>query len=107
MNRMGRLCGRHSSAVPVVALNANFLGRPQGQVWETSEPCHAEEGVATYCGLELSQTTEGWMASQSKYVNELLSRPSEVVSSSGSPCSLWREAFDDSELRRSPWIQPL
>ena len=68
-------------------------------IWETSDPIHAESGTAMYCGLELRQTPEGIFASQSKYVGELLSRHPEIVSSSGSPCSSWREAFDDSESK--------
>ena len=67
-------------------------------VWETSDPSHSEQG-AMYCGLELKQTPEGIVASQSRYVNELLSRHSEITSCSGSPCSTWREVFDDSESK--------
>ena len=67
-------------------------------VWETSDPSHSEQG-AMYCGLELKQTPEGIVASQSRYVNELLSRHSDIVSHSGSPCSTWREVFDDSESK--------
>ena len=70
--------------------------------WETSDPSHAEEGLTTYCGLELVQTAEGLVASQSRYVNELLLRHSEVLASSASPCSSWRDAFDDSESKEDP-----
>ena len=75
----------------------SFLSHLQS-VWDTSDPTHAEQG-AMYCGLELKQTPEGLVASQSRYVNELLARHSEIVSHSGSPCSTWREAFDDSESK--------
>ena len=70
--------------------------------WETSDPSHAEEGLTTYCGLELVQTAEGLVASQSRYLNELLLRHSEVLASSASPCSAWRDAFDDSESKEDP-----
>ena len=70
--------------------------------WETSTPSHAEETPTSYCGLELVQTGDGLFASQSRYVHELLQRHSEILSSSASPCSSWREAFDDSESKEEP-----
>ena len=70
--------------------------------WETSTPSHAEETPTSYCGLELVQTADGLFASQSRYVHELLQRHSDIPSSSASPCSSWREAFDDSESKDEP-----
>ena len=75
-----------------------FLGHLRA-TWETSDPSHAEESLTNYCGLELVQTAEGLVASQSRYVGELLLRHSEILSSSSSPCSSWREVFDDSESK--------
>ena len=75
-----------------------FLGHLRA-TWETSDPSHAEESLTNYCGLELVQTAEGLVASQYRYVGELLLRHSEILSSSSSPCSSWREVFDDSESK--------
>ena len=45
--------------------------------------------------LNWSRLLRDWL----RYVGELLLRHSEILSSSSSPCSSWREVFDDSESK--------
>ena len=70
-------------------------------VWACSEASHAETSVVKYCGLEIKQTTAGLEVNQAQYVSELLLRHAEIEGVAPTPCSSWKESYDDGETRDS------
>ena len=66
--------------------------------WECSAFTHTEEGPVEYCGLEISESAEGLLIGQKKYIQELLKRH-EVQGNAKSPCAAWSNEFDDGETR--------
>ena len=64
-------------------------------MWDISDPCHAEESTLKYCGLEIQDTGLGLKVCQKQYVEELLQRHPQILSSCPTPCCNWREAIDD------------
>ena len=68
-------------------------------VWECSDPCHAEETTAKYCGLEIRDTEAGLEVNQKQYVEELLQRHAHIATSGPTPCCGWKDSFDDGITR--------
>ncbi|OLP95354.1 hypothetical protein AK812_SmicGene22530 [Symbiodinium microadriaticum] len=66
--------------------------------WERSAFSHTEEGTVEYCGLEISESAEGLLIGQQKYISELLKRH-DVQGSAKSPCASWASEYDDAESR--------
>ena len=66
--------------------------------WECSAFSHTEEGTVEYCGLEISESAEGLLIGQQKYISELLKRH-DVQGSAKSPCASWAPEYDDAESR--------
>ena len=67
-------------------------------IWSCSPPVPSESGDLSYCGLEISGGQQGLFISQARYVCELLNRHA-VQPSADTPCSLWKESYDDSSTR--------
>ncbi|CAE7252251.1 RE1 [Symbiodinium sp. CCMP2592] len=69
--------------------------------WECSAFTHTEDGPVEYCGLEISESADGLLIGQTKYIKELLKRHN-VQGSAKSPCAAWSANFDDGESRDDP-----
>ena len=68
-------------------------------VWDCSSPEHSENGLVTFCGLEISSKDGDIRITQEKYVLELLKRHALVEGCSSSPCAGWKESYDDAERK--------
>ena len=73
-----------------------FLARLRS-VWECSQAEHAESGPISYCGLEIGSTPDGLRVTQGKYVRELLQRHAHIKEPAQTPCTGWKESYDDAD----------
>ncbi|CAE7473693.1 RE1 [Symbiodinium sp. CCMP2592] len=59
-------------------------------LWKTSEPEWIKESAVTFCGLEISRSSQGYRLSQVAYIRELLQRYN-VTEDAAVPISKWTD----------------